>query len=132
MTTLHWLDAEKTTIVRGADRIPADPENTDYAAILASGEVIEDYVPPPPAEHDLVREYERRLCGLLGARDLAHAAYIRADNEAELRELTSSGADPARRLELIEASSAVARLIEKYNAVPMPPPLDYADDARWV
>lgn len=126
-----WIDREKTGVSRDGMYIPTDPDNTDYAAILAAGEAIEDYVAPPPSEHDAVREYERRLFAILGARDLAHAAYVRADNEAELRELARSGADPARNLELLETSASVARLIARYNEVPTPPPLDYTDDRHW-
>ena len=89
-----------------------------------------------PNDDDVSREYERRLCHLLGARDLAHAAFIRADDNAEIRTLqgtvTRDVVEQARLDELLASHAAVTLLIDRYNAMPSPPPLDYTDDRHWT
>ena len=57
----QWADAEQTTIsgIENGDAvlgIPADPENLDYAALLASGETIADYVAPPASSEPSAAE----------------------------------------------------------------------------
>ena len=58
----QWTNAEKTIIsgIENGDAIlgiPADPQNVDYVALLASGESIADYVEPPtPAELTLAEK----------------------------------------------------------------------------
>lgn len=135
---VQGLDGEVRRSSDGAI-IPADPANVDFQEHLrwlAAGHVMPVDAAPPPTDAEVSREYERRLFAILEARDLAHAAFIRADNEAELRELHAlsapSAADSARIVELEAASLAVARLIACYNAIPTPPPADYATDARWT
>lgn len=89
-----------------------------------------------PDEDDVRLEYERRLFDILGARDLAHAAYIRADDEAELRELRAvtprRPAEDARIAEIEARSRAVSALINAYNAIPSAIPADFAADAHWL
>lgn len=132
--------SHENTVQRLEDEaiIPADEANVDYQTYLvwlAQGNVSTPPSLPPPVDADVSREYERRLFAILGARDLAHAAFIRADNEAELRELGGipdpSASDVARIAELHAQSLQVARLIERYNAMASPPPVDFAADLHW-
>jgi len=137
--TGYMLNTEGT-IARISDGavIPLDDGNLDYQAYalwLAAGNQVAVKAPPLPSEADVTREYERRLFARLGARDLAHAAFIRADNDVEMRGLEAkpnrTAEETAWLLELHNIDAAVALLIERYNAMPSPPPLDFASDARW-
>lgn len=89
-----------------------------------------------PDDDDVRLEYERRLFDILGARDLSHAAFIRADDEAELRELravTPRGpVEDARIAELEASSREISALINAYNAIPSAIPADFAADALWT
>lgn len=75
---------------------------------------------------------------LLGARDMAHAAYVRADDNAEIRELRDLGVrtteQQARLAELLATSAAIARLIDRYSALIEAPPLpaDLPADRHWA
>lgn len=95
------------------------------------------FEPPPPTAADLTAEYRRRLLILLGADSLAHAAFIAANDEVELRqlrELAEPTADQAARIaDLVARAGATAALIERYNAIDAlaPLPADYASDSRW-
>ena len=79
----------------------------------------------------------RRLLAILGAENLAHAAYIRADDNAEVRELAAVAIptpdQSARLAELLATSAAIAALIDRFNAVDAlaPIPADFADDSYW-
>ncbi len=101
---MRYGDKKQTVIVRddGA-AVPCDPDNADYAAILASRITVAPWV-QPSTDDASTREYERRLFAILEARDLALAAFIRADDDAELREprilVTPSAADVTRNSEL--------------------------------
>lgn len=90
----------------------------------------------PPSVQALDAEYTRRLVALLGARDLAHTAYIRADDLAERINLrgvaTPTTEQTARIAELQTRDAAIVALIEAYNAIPdAPVPADYAAASRW-
>lgn len=64
---------ESGTVIRESDgaSISPDPNNSDYAALLASGAEIAPYVPPPPAVPQIVTLWQARealrLAGLLPA-----------------------------------------------------------------
>lgn len=53
MTYIYtWADAEQTTLCREDTEgnmafVPANPANRDYAAFVASGSAVADYVAPP-------------------------------------------------------------------------------------
>lgn len=116
--------------------IPADPENRHYAALIASGAEVAPFSAPLPSAADLQAEYQRRLVALLGARDLAHAAFIHADDNRELQELravaTPSAEQTARIGELVARAAAVSALIDRYNLIPdNPVPEDYRNDELW-
>lgn len=135
---MRYADAEGTSIDCGGGIIvPCVVGNLDYDRIVKSGVAIEPFAPPVPVARDLDAEYTRRLVALLGARDLAHAAYIRADDHVELSDLRGIASPTtehtARIAELQSRADAVAALIDRYNAIPdNPPPADYADDSRWI
>ncbi len=133
---MQYSSPSRSIVIAGDGRsIPADPANTDFAGLLADGVAIAEFAAPPPVDADVTSEYERRLYALLGARDLAHAAFIRADNDVEMRRLElAAGRTPdaiAWLKELQRVDRAVAALIECYNAMPSPPPLDYTADDHW-
>jgi len=91
---------------------------------------------PKPSPLDIKKEYQKRLLVAIGADDLAHAGFIRADDVAELAALRAvespTDADSARIAELAAKESAIALLIERYNAIPDDAiPADYADDRHW-
>lgn len=118
--------------------IPVDDGNGDYRSYvswLAAGNLPLSRTPAAPTEADVMREYERRLFVCLGARDLAHAAFIRADNDVEMRALAAkperSAEEAAWLADLHRMDAAVAILIERYNAMPSPPPLDFTADVYW-
>lgn len=91
--------------------------------------------PTAPTSEDLRNEYERRLFEILGARDLAHAGFIQAHNNSELRDLgaLSSRSDEQETWlqEVIRINASVSLLIERYNAVPDPVPRNYKADSWW-
>lgn len=53
MMSFQWANEQKTMVFSTLDTdtvyIPADPDNADYAALLAAGTVIADYEPPTSA-----------------------------------------------------------------------------------
>lgn len=132
-----WGDDTRAVVLGPAGRsIPVDLNNSDYAALVAAGVPIADHVPPAPTASDVQREYWRRLCIALDARDLAHAGFIRADDHVELQALLAVASptpeQTTRIAELQARDIAVASLIDAYNAIPdNPPPADYADDTYW-
>ncbi|MFM9941399.1 MAG: hypothetical protein ACKVP7_18095 [Hyphomicrobiaceae bacterium] len=133
---MHYIDTNRSAIeVQPGRIVPADPRNTDYQLILASGVTIADAVPPLPTDADATAEYRRRLCAILGADNLAHAGFIRADNDVEMRRLETAtirtAEEEAWLAELHRIDRAVADLITCYNALPAPPPLDFAADRHW-
>lgn len=134
---MRWVDPEQTMIDCGGGRyVPADPGNSDYAAIIASGAAIETCATAAPTGADLDAEYTRRLVAQLGARDLAHASFIRADDRVELTALlaiaTPTAEQTARVGELQARDAAIVALIDAYNAIPdAPVPADYAAASRW-
>lgn len=86
---------------------------------------------------DLRAEYRRRLCVLLEATDLAHAAYVRADDADETVKLLSTGTrtveEEARLGELLARRAAIEALIAAYNTLDAagPIPTDFAADQHW-
>ena len=113
----------------------ADTATQDQRASVAA--VVASFDPAAATPADVRAEYERRLLGILGARDLAHAAFIRADDNAEVRELAAVAVptpdQSARIAELLATSAVIAALIERYNAVDalIPTPADFTDDSYW-
>lgn len=91
--------------------------------------------PAAPTDADVTAEYRRRLFAILGADDMAHAGFLRADNEAEARRLSErtdlSDTETAWFDELRRIGDAAAHLIERYNAIPSPPPADFKSDEYW-
>lgn len=90
---------------------------------------------PAPNDDDARDEYLRRLVLLLEARSVGHAGFIRADDADELAALiaieTPSAEQTARIAELLARRAAVSALIDAYNALPSPPPVDYTADTHW-
>lgn len=88
-----------------------------------------------PTAMDVSDEYTRRLIKILGARDLAHAAFIRADNDIEMRHLAAlkdkKPAETALLAKLQDMHAAVLLLIEAYNDIPDRVPRDFAADKHW-
>lgn len=91
---------------------------------------------PAPTDADVTAEYRRRLFEILGADDMAHAGFIRADDTSELHALrsieTPTAEQTARRVELEARDAAVLALIDRYNAIPSPPPVDFRSDEYWT
>lgn len=90
---------------------------------------------PAPNDDDARDEYLRRLVLLLEARSVGHAGFIRADDVAEraaLRAVVNPTAEQTTRLAELDArETAVAALIDAYNLISSPPPVDYASDSYW-
>lgn len=61
----HYITPDKRfieAVVNGVvSTIPANPDNSHYAALMASGMPIADYAPPQPTKMDVNRERDRRL-----------------------------------------------------------------------
>jgi hypothetical protein len=112
----------------GASRIASEAELAD---------VLQGYGLAGPVVTDAAvkREYMARLVAILGADDIGHAGFIRADNDCEMRALLAlpagSAQDAARIAELAAVDAAVNALIEKYNALVAPYPADYRDGKWW-
>lgn len=133
---MRYIDANRSAVETHPGRVvPADSRNIDYQAILASGVHIAEAVPAAPTDADVTAEYRRRLCAALGADNLAHAGFIRADNDVEMRALEAkadrSPEESAWLADLHRTDAAVALLIERYNAMASPPPADYSADVHW-
>lgn len=112
--------------------VPCDQNNTDYAAIVPSGAAVAPYQPPSPTSDHVRREAHRRLCQVVGAVGIAHAALIIGDNERELRCLVEAGPGAGTRAaEIRSLDAAIEAVWTAYIAVPEPPPVDFAADARW-
>ncbi len=131
--TYRWADSDQTVVFSSDGRfIPADENNTDYAALLRSGEVIEAYSEPRPTEDEIRAEVHRRIRVVLGAIDTAHAALIIADNERELRKIIEDGFDNSPRAQEIRALDAdIEKIFTRYNELLEPYPFDYTDDKYW-
>lgn len=120
---------------------PLPPNDPDllaaYIAAIAAGVVVEPFDPGMSAflAGCLEAEYLRRLVVLLGARDLAHAGFIRADDADETAMLsavaTRTDEQSSRLAELLARRAAVNALIEAYNRMPEPLPADYTADHYW-
>tara|TARA_R110000868_G_scaffold936_1_gene7114 strand:- start:6611 stop:7027 length:417 start_codon:yes stop_codon:yes gene_type:complete len=135
-TNWRWVDEDQTTVTCGDGRyIPANPDNLDYAALVAAGTTIAPVAVPALTDSDVTREYERRLLAILEARDLAHAAYIRADDTDELMSLQAMSSrtteQETRRGELLARRASIETLIAAYNAMASPPPADFTADSYW-
>lgn len=115
---------------------PSDRE-TRIASLSELHDVLRQYGMRGPVvtDSDVTREYERRLLAILEARDLAHAAYIRADDTDELMSLQAMSSrtteQEARRNELLARRATIETLIAAYNAMASPPPADYTADSYW-
>jgi hypothetical protein len=93
---MKYSNPEHTTIQDGNRCIPTDPNNTDYAEILASGVTIDDYVAPEKTWPEIRSERN----ALLNASDwMAMADRTITDAQAEyrqsLRDIPQDFADPA-------------------------------------
>ena len=90
---------------------------------------------PAPTDDDARREYQRRIALALGASGIGHAGFVYADDTRELTELrtveTPTAEQTARIAELEARVAAIALLIDKYNALSSPPPVDYTADSYW-
>lgn len=51
--------------IGGGRTIPADPANSDYAAVVAAGLPVAPYIEPPASKSDVDAERERRLCSFV-------------------------------------------------------------------
>lgn len=135
-TDLQWADAARRFVLASGGAslamIPADPANTDYQAILASGVAIAEPDAPIVTEDMVREEAHRRIRVLLGAVSTAHAALIVADNEREMRCLAEAGEGKSKRAsELRALDSKIEAIWTGYNDVPSPPPADFAAASRW-
>ena len=93
---MKYSNPEHTTIQDGLSTIPTDPNNMDYAEILASGVEIDDYVLPEKTWVEIRGERD----ALLNASDwMAMSDRTITDSQASyrqtLRDIPADYADPA-------------------------------------
>lgn len=145
----RYTDATRTVVaIDGPDGrrfVPVDPDNRDYAALLAAGTVIADPEAPAPTADDVRAEASRRMQALVGARDADHLAIIIANGTREQGRLqaTRTGipgviaprewteAEATRAGELWAFDAAIEAIRAASNVMEPDPPADYASDARW-
>lgn len=139
---MRYGDKKQTVIVRddGA-AVPCDPDNADYAAIVASGAAIEPYTSASPTAVDVDNETQRRIIERTGAKDLADCfakqlnAQMRAIKLTRMSmaaELTPEQSAEAASLEALAADIERLRSRGKGLKQAVPIPSDYASDHHWL
>jgi hypothetical protein len=141
MTTAQYVDEQDRTIAVADDNgerfVPADPNNKDYQALLASGVTIAPCTPTSPNAGDVRAEASRRMQVLVGARDAAHLEIIIANATREAVRLLRKGpanwtpAETERGAELEAVDQAIDAIRAASNLIEGDPPADYADDSHW-
>jgi hypothetical protein len=140
--TARFGDPEHTSILLeqggAALTVPVDPRNRDYAALIAAGQPIAPYAPPPPTAEDVRAEASRRIQALVGARDARHLEIVVANGSREAIRLLRAKADrawtaeEAARAAALEAiDQAIEAIRAASNAMEAAPPADFTADHRW-
>lgn len=145
---MKFVSAENTLIDAGNGRfIPVDPENSDYAALIAAGTTVDGYAPRAPSADNVRAEASRRMQALVGARDVEHLAVIIANASREAIRLQNarlaylSGepgsqdwteAETARAAQLAQIDAMLEAIRATSNTLEPNPPLDFADNRHWA
>lgn len=144
-----FTDGTRTVIAvdgpGGLRYVPVDPDNREYAALVAAGTPIADPPAPAPTADDVRAEASRRMQALVGARNADHLAIIVANGTREQGRLQAirtgipgviaprewTEAEATRAGELWAFDAAIEAIRAASNVMEPDPPTDYTSDARW-
>lgn len=139
--TARYASAEKRTVLvsdgTSEINIPVDPQNTDYAALVANSIPISPYVPPPVNVHDIREERDRRLWALVGATRKAEYDELRLTATMEGVRLLNKGQqnwtpeEGARAFELEALEAQLVAIRAKAAELEVTLPANYQDDSYW-
>ena len=118
--------------------VPKDPENKDYAALMANAVPISAYQAPPPTADDVRAERDRRLCLLVGASNKAEYDEIVGNATREAVRLLRKGEanwtpeESARAAELENSELQLAEIEARSVELEVNPPANFKEDAVWT
>lgn len=137
----RYATADHALIIEDATGrcIPANPQNRDYAALVAAQTPIAAYVPPEPTAQDVRAEAQRRIIALTGTADLAGCIVKQLNASMRASELinikASGGTLTAEQTAEAAALQAMADAIKAVraasNVIEPAPPADFTDDSYW-